>query len=190
MKGEGVTDERIACRGGLPFRSADLPAADRSRNRTTTCAIVKQSDRETRQEDGVVLGLSSIFLDRDALFRPELAENGKPIESWPRHAPGLGTGPGGQSCAAIHQAGRRTAKGDRRRADADQGGCQTRSRTYAGRRQHPQAAHPAFLPRLLRLRPWRLHLQGHESAGEIRARATRGSPTIAPCSTQRRARIA
>ena len=30
------------------------------------------------KEEGVALGLSSIFLDRDALFRPELARNGQP----------------------------------------------------------------------------------------------------------------
>ncbi|NNE93330.1 MAG: DUF1588 domain-containing protein, partial [Verrucomicrobiales bacterium] len=32
------------------------------------------------EEDGIIMGLSAIFLDRDALFRPELAENGKPDE--------------------------------------------------------------------------------------------------------------
>lgn len=40
--------------------------------------IVKQSIEKLGKEDGVVLGLSSIFLDRDALFRPELAKKGKP----------------------------------------------------------------------------------------------------------------
>ncbi|MCP4513331.1 MAG: DUF1588 domain-containing protein, partial [Fuerstiella sp.] len=41
-------------------------------------AIVKQSIDKLGKEDGAVLGLSSIFLERDALFRPELAENSKP----------------------------------------------------------------------------------------------------------------
>lgn len=40
--------------------------------------IVKQSIEKLGKEDGVVLGLSSIFLERDALFRPELAEAGQP----------------------------------------------------------------------------------------------------------------
>lgn len=42
--------------------------------------IVKQSIEKLGLEDGAVLGLSSIFLDRDALFRPELAQYGKPDE--------------------------------------------------------------------------------------------------------------
>ncbi|MCA9121068.1 MAG: DUF1588 domain-containing protein [Planctomycetaceae bacterium] len=41
-------------------------------------AIVKQSIEKLGKEDGAVLGLSSIFLDRDALFRPELVESGNP----------------------------------------------------------------------------------------------------------------
>lgn len=41
-------------------------------------AIVQQAIDQLGKEDGVVLGLSSIFLDRDALFRPELAEEGEP----------------------------------------------------------------------------------------------------------------
>ena len=40
--------------------------------------IVKQSIRKLGKEDGAVLGLSAIFLDRDALFRPELVQKGKP----------------------------------------------------------------------------------------------------------------
>ena len=36
--------------------------------------IVKDSIEKLGKKDGVVLGLSAIFLDRDALFRPELAE--------------------------------------------------------------------------------------------------------------------
>ena len=40
--------------------------------------IVQQSIEKLGKEDGVVMGLSSIFLDRDALFRPELAEHGQP----------------------------------------------------------------------------------------------------------------
>ncbi|MEL7499221.1 MAG: DUF1588 domain-containing protein [Planctomycetota bacterium] len=40
-------------------------------------AIVNQSIKKLGNEDGIVLGLSSIFLDADALFRPELVEQGQ-----------------------------------------------------------------------------------------------------------------
>ena len=131
MKEEGVTDERLRSAvdylfEALTFRPPNAKESD------AYLAIVKQSIEKLGKEDGAVLGLSSIFLDRDALFRPELAENGKTRSPWTRHAPGLGTGPGGQSRAAIHQARRRTAEGNRRRAYADPGRCQTRSRTHAG----------------------------------------------------------
>jgi hypothetical protein len=41
-------------------------------------AIVKDTIDKVGKEDGVIMGLSSIFLDRDALFRPELVETGAP----------------------------------------------------------------------------------------------------------------
>ncbi len=40
--------------------------------------IVQQSIDKLGKKEGAVLGLSAIFLDRDALFRPELVEYGKP----------------------------------------------------------------------------------------------------------------
>ncbi|MFT4688759.1 MAG: hypothetical protein ACJASX_002492 [Limisphaerales bacterium] len=40
--------------------------------------IVKDSIVKVGKTDGVIMGLSAIFLDRDALFRPELVETGKP----------------------------------------------------------------------------------------------------------------
>lgn len=42
--------------------------------------IVKDSIAKVGMKDGAIMGLSSIFLDRDALFRPEFAEGGKPDE--------------------------------------------------------------------------------------------------------------
>lgn len=39
--------------------------------------IVNESIKKIGREDGAFMGLSSIFLDRDALFRPELAKEGK-----------------------------------------------------------------------------------------------------------------
>ncbi|HWA97785.1 MAG TPA: DUF1588 domain-containing protein [Pirellulales bacterium] len=41
-------------------------------------AVLKQSIEKLGKENGAVLGLSAVFLDRDALFRPELAEQGTP----------------------------------------------------------------------------------------------------------------
>lgn len=40
--------------------------------------IVNNSIDKVGKKDGVVMGLSAIFLDGDALFRPELVEDGKP----------------------------------------------------------------------------------------------------------------
>ena len=42
--------------------------------------LVKDSVAKVGKEDGVFMGLSAIFLDRDALFRPELVETGKADE--------------------------------------------------------------------------------------------------------------
>jgi len=79
MKEEGVTDERLRSAvnhlfEALTFRPPNEKESD------TYLTIVKQSIEKLGKEDGVVLGLSSIFLDRDVLFRPELTENGKPDE--------------------------------------------------------------------------------------------------------------
>ncbi len=43
-------------------------------------ALVKDSIAKVGRKDGIFMGLSAIFLDRDALFRPELAESGAPDE--------------------------------------------------------------------------------------------------------------
>lgn len=40
--------------------------------------IVKDTIEKVGKEDGIFMGLSAIFLDRDALFRPELAERQQP----------------------------------------------------------------------------------------------------------------
>lgn len=42
--------------------------------------LVKDSIAKVGRKDGIFMGLSAIFLDRDALFRPELAEAGTPDE--------------------------------------------------------------------------------------------------------------
>ncbi len=77
MKEEDVTDERLRAAVDYLFESLTFrpPSSDES---DAYLAIVKQSIEKLGKKEGAVLGLSSIFLDRDALFRPELAENGKP----------------------------------------------------------------------------------------------------------------
>lgn len=56
----------------LTFRPPQPSESDRY------VTIVKNSVHKLGQKDGAVLGLSAIFLDRDALFRPELVEYGTP----------------------------------------------------------------------------------------------------------------
>jgi hypothetical protein len=75
MKDEGVEDERLRAAvdylfEALTFRPPSPPESD------SYLAVVKQSIKQLGKKEGAVLGLSSIFLDRDALFRPELAATG------------------------------------------------------------------------------------------------------------------
>jgi hypothetical protein len=75
MKDEGVTDARL--RAAVDFLFEALTFRPPSEMESDAyVAIVKQSVEKIGKEDGVFLGLSSVFLDRDALFRPELAEHG------------------------------------------------------------------------------------------------------------------
>ncbi len=76
MKEEGVSQERLRATiddlfEALTFRP---PSKNESDN---YLAVVNESIEKLGKEDGVTLGLSSIFLDRDALFRPELVEHGQ-----------------------------------------------------------------------------------------------------------------
>lgn len=77
MKEEGVTDERLSAVVNFIFEAATFrpPTADES---TDYLQIVKNSIAKVGKDDGVFMGLSAIFLDRDALFRSELAATGKP----------------------------------------------------------------------------------------------------------------
>lgn len=77
MKEKEITDERLRAAVDYLFEALTF------RPPTTTesadyLVIVKQSIDKLGKEDGAVLGLAAIFLDRDALFRPELAESGTP----------------------------------------------------------------------------------------------------------------
>jgi hypothetical protein len=77
MKEEGVTDERLRAAVGHLFEALTFRPPSKIES-DDYLKIVKQSIVKLGKKDGAVLGLSSIFLDRDALFRTELAENGKP----------------------------------------------------------------------------------------------------------------
>ena len=77
MKEEGVTDERMREAVDFLFEAVTFrPPTDKEA--ADYLQIVKNSIDKVGKKDGAIMGLSAIFLDRDALFRPELAANGKP----------------------------------------------------------------------------------------------------------------
>jgi hypothetical protein len=77
MNEEGISPARMRAAvdylfEALTFRPPTKEESDKY------MAIVEGAMEKLGKEDGAVLGLSSIFLDRDALFRPELVTYGKP----------------------------------------------------------------------------------------------------------------
>ena len=77
MKTPGVSDERL--KEVIDFLFEALTLRPPTKEETATyLEIVNKSIKDLGKEEGVFLGLVPIFLDRDALFRPELCENGKP----------------------------------------------------------------------------------------------------------------
>lgn len=77
MKDPNITDERLRAAvdylfEALTFRPATPKESD------DYLKVVKDSIEKVGREDGIFMGLSAIFLHRDALFRPELADAGKP----------------------------------------------------------------------------------------------------------------
>lgn len=77
MHEEGITDERLQAAVNYLFEALTFrPPSQKESNEYLT--VVKQSIEKLGKKDGAVLGLSSIFLDRDALFRPELVAKGQP----------------------------------------------------------------------------------------------------------------
>ncbi len=77
MEEPGITNERL--RTAVDFLFEELtfrpPTTEESND---YLQIVKNSIGKVGKEKGVFMGLSAVFLDRDALFRPELVESGKP----------------------------------------------------------------------------------------------------------------
>jgi hypothetical protein len=77
MQAEECTDEQLRAAVDHLFEALTFrPPTEKESN--NYLAIVKQSIAKLGKQDGAVLGLSAIFLDRDALFRPELAAQGEP----------------------------------------------------------------------------------------------------------------
>ena len=77
MKTPGVSDERLT--EVIRFLFESLTLRPPSKEETTLyLGIVNKSINDLGKEEGVFLGLVPIFLDRDALFRPELCEGSKP----------------------------------------------------------------------------------------------------------------
>jgi hypothetical protein len=77
MKASEITDAGIRAAVDHLFEALTFrpPSIDES---ITYQKIVKDSIAKVGEKDGIFMGLSAIFLDPDALFRPELAKNGKP----------------------------------------------------------------------------------------------------------------
>jgi len=77
MKEPGVSDKRLEAAINFLFEVLTLrPPSEKETADYLT--IVKKSIKDLGKEDGIFLGLTPIFLDRDALFRPELCETGQP----------------------------------------------------------------------------------------------------------------
>ena len=77
MKDEGVDDERLRASVDFIFEAVTFrPPTEKEA--ADYLQIVKNSIDKVGKKDGAIMGLSAIFLDRDALFRPELAAAGKP----------------------------------------------------------------------------------------------------------------
>lgn len=71
-----ITDEHIASAVDYVFEAVTYrpPTTEES---SEYVEVIKDSIAKVGKEDGVFMGLSAIFLTRDALFRPELAQTGE-----------------------------------------------------------------------------------------------------------------
>ncbi len=79
MKAEGVDDDQLRLAIDFLFEALTFRPPQQSES-DAYLDIVRQSIDQLGKEDGAVLGLSTIFLDRDALFRPELVVSGEADE--------------------------------------------------------------------------------------------------------------
>ncbi len=75
MNEPGVSDERL--KAAVEFLFESLTCRPPTESETADyIAVAKEAIDDLGKEDGVILGLTPIFLDRDALFRAELVETG------------------------------------------------------------------------------------------------------------------
>ena len=79
MTAPEVTDEGLRAAINFLFEALTFRPAT-SAESDTYLQIVKDAIDKIGNKDGIVMGLSALFLDRDALFRPELAEAGEADE--------------------------------------------------------------------------------------------------------------
>ncbi|MCO8120994.1 DUF1588 domain-containing protein [Stieleria sp. TO1_6] len=77
MKQDGFTDQNLRAAVDDLFEALTFRPPSQSES-DAYLSLVNQSIDKLGKKEGAVLGLSSLFLDRDALFRPELAERGTP----------------------------------------------------------------------------------------------------------------
>ena len=77
MKEPGVTDERLKETVEFLFEAVTFrpPTPEET---GSYLQIVRNAIDKVGKEEGAFMGLSSVFLDRDALFRPELGQSGTP----------------------------------------------------------------------------------------------------------------
>lgn len=77
MAKPGVSDGRLKAAVGFLFETLTLRPPT-SEETAAYLKIVKESIEDLGKEEGAILGLTPIFLDRAALFRPELGKAGQP----------------------------------------------------------------------------------------------------------------
>lgn len=77
MHEEGVSEDHLRAAVDYLFEALTFRPPSKTES-DSYLAVVRESIEKLGKEDGAVLGLSSIFLDRDALFRPELVAHGQP----------------------------------------------------------------------------------------------------------------
>jgi hypothetical protein len=77
MKEPGISESKLRAAVDYLFEALTFrpPTAEESES---YLSLAKEAIADLGEEDGAILGLVPIFLDRDALFRPELAASGTP----------------------------------------------------------------------------------------------------------------
>jgi hypothetical protein len=75
IQAEGTPEDKLTAAVNYLFEALTFRPPT-SRETQAYLALLKDSIQALGKEEGVILGLSPIFLDRDALFRPELANYG------------------------------------------------------------------------------------------------------------------